>query len=230
MRMAICETCNGQYVRQHANRRYCSPRCRQQRPSERSRHARVGKTCVSCGAFRKGTNVGQGDRCRKCARRLVPCRRCGEPFWPWAGGKHARKLCGCRPQPKPKTKTAPSTRECAWCRSTFLALGYKRYCSIECRRRSHTSRHHLRRRGLRSGQENISLLEIYARDGGRCGLCHRRVRRDMRGPRRHWPTIDHIVPVARGGRHVKENVQLAHYGCNSGKRERACGSQLRLIA
>jgi 5-methylcytosine-specific restriction endonuclease McrA len=31
------------------------------------------------------------------------------------------------------------------------------------------------------------------------------------------PTIDHILPLARGGTHEPSNVQAAHFGCNAAK-------------
>lgn len=31
------------------------------------------------------------------------------------------------------------------------------------------------------------------------------------------PTLDHITPLAEGGEHTPENVQLAHFICNSHK-------------
>ena len=30
-----------------------------------------------------------------------------------------------------------------------------------------------------------------------------------------YPSIDHIIPVSRGGTHTWDNVQLAHRYCNS---------------
>lgn len=35
-------------------------------------------------------------------------------------------------------------------------------------------------------------------------------------PKNPW-TIDHIVPIAKGGKHVRENLQLAHKLCNQRK-------------
>ena len=40
---------------------------------------------------------------------------------------------------------------------------------------------------------------------------------------------EHIVPVSLGGTEDPRNLQLAHFGCNSAKRNRICGSQLRLL-
>lgn len=61
---------------------------------------------------------------------------------------------------------------------------------------------------LRDGRiEKIDPWEIYKRDGGRCHICGRRVaKKDM--------SLDHLVPVSKGGDHVRTNVRLAHLACN----------------
>jgi 5-methylcytosine-specific restriction endonuclease McrA len=30
-------------------------------------------------------------------------------------------------------------------------------------------------------------------------------------------TIEHLTPITRGGRHDLDNIDFAHYGCNSSK-------------
>ena len=38
--------------------------------------------------------------------------------------------------------------------------------------------------------------------------------------RRMYPTIDHIIPLSKGGSHTWDNVRLAHMACNAGKCDR----------
>lgn len=33
----------------------------------------------------------------------------------------------------------------------------------------------------------------------------------------YYPTIDHIIPLSKGGLHSWNNIQLAHLSCNSSK-------------
>lgn len=61
----------------------------------------------------------------------------------------------------------------------------------------------------------MSIDAIYRRDRGRCALCGRHV--DRTRTDKWGPSIDHIRPLARGGAHAPENVQLAHKVCNSQK-------------
>jgi 5-methylcytosine-specific restriction endonuclease McrA len=76
------------------------------------------------------------------------------------------------------------------------------------------------------GSKQVLLSYLIKRDRGRCGICHRPVRA-KRGPMR--PSIDHIIPLSKGGTHELENVQLSHYRCNESKGNRGSGEQLLLI-
>lgn len=65
--------------------------------------------------------------------------------------------------------------------------------------------------------EEIGIQELMERDGFLCGLCCSPVERRN-------ASIDHILPVARGGSHTWRNVQLAHLRCNQVKGARWAGS------
>lgn len=54
-------------------------------------------------------------------------------------------------------------------------------------------------------------LELLWRDGRRCAICGRKIK-DLEDL-----TVDHIVPLAKGGKNVIENYQLAHKACNEEK-------------
>lgn len=106
-------------------------------------------------------------------------------------------------------------------------------CSRECRdvklkhitKRAHVGRRDSHRhRAKRFGCEydsSINLEELIKRDGLRCALCGEMC--DMNdhswskysGPM--YPSIDHIIPMSKGGGHVWSNVQIAHIICNSYK-------------
>lgn len=87
-----------------------------------------------------------------------------------------------------------------------------------------------RRRALLAGveSEKFTLADVIDRDGWRCGICGKAVKPGSKG--RDRPSLDHVVPISQGGPHTMANAQLAHFGCNSGKRERYVGAtQLRLL-
>jgi hypothetical protein len=114
-------------------------------------------------------------------------------------------------------------------RSPFGRL-YCEACALRRRRDRAKNQEHSRRAALTgSGSERINSLEIYERDGWKCGLCHRKVNPKLTWPHRMSPSLDHIIPLAKGGHHVRTNVHLAHLTCNLSKQDRGGGEQLMLI-
>ncbi len=69
---------------------------------------------------------------------------------------------------------------------------------------------------IKSG-ERINKQDIFVRDNWTCGICGEPILKGARWPHPYAPTIDHIMPIARGGTHTKDNVQCAHWGCNRSK-------------
>ncbi len=67
---------------------------------------------------------------------------------------------------------------------------------------------------LRNGYEPYREAEIFARDGWICQLCRTAVDPALRWPHRDSASIDHIIPIAKGGPDAPGNVQLAHLTCN----------------
>lgn len=68
--------------------------------------------------------------------------------------------------------------------------------------------------------EPISREKVYERDNGICGLCGEKIELRYTAPHPKSLSLDHIVPLTKGGAHIYENVQIAHYGCNSRKGNR----------
>lgn len=52
-----------------------------------------------------------------------------------------------------------------------------------------------------------------------CGICGDPIPRAAVVPDPLAPVLDHVVPLARGGVHAIDNVQAAHFLCNSFKRD-----------
>lgn len=91
------------------------------------------------------------------------------------------------------------------------------------------NRQRRRARRLNAYVTDIKPFVIFERDKWRCGICRKSVSRKLRHPHPRSASIDHIIPLNSGGMHEPANVQLAHLGCNSGKRDRGGGEQLLLI-
>lgn len=105
-----------------------------------------------------------------------------------------------------------------------------RFCSNRCRSRSYNCTRKAKRKITRAEEETavIPLGDIVRRDNSVCQLCGEKVDLndgyyDANGhfhTGRLYPTLDHIMPLSKGGRHVWSNVQLAHQACNSAKKDK----------
>lgn len=65
--------------------------------------------------------------------------------------------------------------------------------------------------------EAYTLSEIAIRDESTCGICGDLVDLELSFPDVMSASIDHVIPLSRGGDDTKANVQLAHFGCNCAK-------------
>jgi 5-methylcytosine-specific restriction endonuclease McrA len=68
--------------------------------------------------------------------------------------------------------------------------------------------------------EPIVPAEVHARDGWMCRLCGLPIDPEVAWPDPMSASVDHIVPLSRGGSHSMSNVQSAHLSCNSRKADK----------
>jgi 5-methylcytosine-specific restriction endonuclease McrA len=68
--------------------------------------------------------------------------------------------------------------------------------------------------------EPINKPEVYARDGWICGICTESVDPNLSYPDLRSVSLDHVIPMSKGGPHLYHNVQCSHLGCNIAKSDR----------
>lgn len=105
-----------------------------------------------------------------------------------------------------------------------------KYCSERCKNRAKNKTKEVKRTRLLKGttcDPTITLDKLWMRDGGICKLCggpcdmeDYETRGDAFIAGDRYPSIDHVKPLAAGGTHTWDNVQLAHRICNSVKGKR----------
>lgn len=116
---------------------------------------------------------------------------------------------------------------CRWCQAEC-----ETFTCAPCREKNRSAARRKTRKRLEGVEwEHYTPAEIAERDGWRCQLCRKPVNRRKRWPDPMCASIDHIVPITKGGTDVRANVQLAHLRCNisKGNRVRPDGEQLRLL-
>lgn len=166
----------------------------------------------------------------------LECSACGSAFeWIKTGSK-VRTTCSdaCRHSIRSRAGVAARAADggsmgfCRECNIPLAEGSAKLRCDpcIEERSRQKVRR----RRSLKRGglSELYTLAEIAQRDRHRCQLCRRKVDPAIQWPDPKSPSIDHVIPVSEGGDDTRANVQLAHFGCNSGKGARG-SQQLALV-
>lgn len=145
---------------------------------------------------------------RMISGRSVRCSDCGSP----TNGKDARKrLCDDCGDKRKKASKKESRRHSP-------------------SRRAERSRRKALKRGRIEGAERFDPLEILARDGWRCHICGCSTPKRLRGTYSdNAPELDHIIPLAQGGKHTRLNTACACRRCNIAKGSSTKG-QLRLVA
>ena len=116
-------------------------------------------------------------------------------------------------------------RQCVNCGVEFYSNNPHRfYCSDKCKNRKKKNGSY-RKRARKYGvyyDASVTRKKIVSRDKCTCqicgGVCDPNDKRwGSFGPM--FPTIDHIIPLAKGGTHTWSNCQCAHVICNSEKRD-----------
>ena len=90
-------------------------------------------------------------------------------------------------------------------------------CSKECGKKLARAHKHKRIPKSQLVDKDITLEALYRRDSGVCYLCGKKCDWNDKtdksvGPA--YPSIDHMIPIAKGGLHAWTNVKLAHFECN----------------
>lgn len=133
--------------------------------------------------------------------------------------RHALRVAACTVCGTPVLRPAKADRRPA--------------CSIECRRviqfgaeAEHGAGYDwatdAARRARLAGAtviEPFDRTEVFERDGWLCYLCEQPTDQDATPFDRAYPTVDHVVPLSRGGQHTLANVRTACLGCNSAKQD-----------
>lgn len=169
--------------------------------------------CLYCGE--------ELERCRETVyRNKIVCRNCIEKEKTQTGrAEMVRFLYALIESKVPK--------KCAECGETFFSQ-YRnaRYCSDRCRSRKKKKRKgNYRRRCEKYGvfyDNTITRAAVIKKYDGICQICGIKCDETDRGwgtTGAKFPTVDHIIPLAKGGAHTWDNVQCACAMCNSKKRD-----------
>lgn len=99
-------------------------------------------------------------------------------------------------------------QKCVICGEEYIEHSQSKYC-VKCRKQI---RHH---------HSCKSLKKLYDRDNGICHICGEicnwNDKKEVNGTiivGEKYPSIDHVIPIAKGGTDDWKNIKLAHFKCN----------------
>ena len=204
---AFCRTAFRCSSRSH--KKFCSAECRvnahTERIAEENRRRResLSRICPQCGSIFTATRTLQqkycSERCMSAACRDTTGRQCSE------------NGCG-RPV---RARGMCSMHYHRWRRMTVgepnPAWDERRRANYELRRA---------RKKTNGPVEKFMNTDVFTRDGWICGICGELVDKNLVWPDPMSASLDHIIPLSRGGPHTLNNVQLAHLSCNTRKNNR----------
>lgn len=211
-----CGHCGKIFAARTKAHKFCAKTCSR----EAARKTAPQQKCIGC-----GKNLGdyRSEHCTSCAQRI----RHG-----WSGSKELTLRTKPKQKPiQPIRNTAPRTFKagrCVVCAGHFLSLNMDVTCSSGCqvahyRAQKQEAKHRRRARQRASYVAPVHRYRIFERDNWICQLCGEPISKAENYPSLWSASIDHIVPIAKGGAHEPSNCQAAHFICNSFKSDRLEG-------
>lgn len=209
---------------EHRTRRFsgvytCTHCQRQHHP----RQARYNKFCSRECSYAAAGGRALVRAAIKEAERHRPCDICDAKFR--VRGRARVCSVACRLEVKRRDMrqrdraayVRPQPTACLHCAQLFTSTyGDKRksFCSVVCRR-GVRAKHHKRAEAYGAKTiERFARHDIFVRDNWTCWLCNTPIKREKRFPHPLSPTLDHVIPLSRGGDHSKQNSRCAHLLCN----------------
>lgn len=240
MQNRTCPAC-GQQVTGRPNKIFCSKRCR-------CRAAKARKSALSRSETeRLSTTVGACEECGASMTLAVP-RKCGgftkrrfcsvkcqdrakqrrfrqtDTFRSYysariESGKWAEGSRRMRAR-----RRRYETAICPYCGTAFQKVvgSRKTLCGSEaCESARNLARCHERNARKKMVQvEHFSRLSVFERDGWVCQICGEAIDRDAVAKSPLSASLDHIIPLSKGGEHSMSNTQCSHLRCNMMKSDK----------
>jgi hypothetical protein len=234
----MCECCRKPFEQLSGvgrKKKYCSKPCADKASAENRKSEISIAHCEYCGKplNKYQSKYGQktcGKKCSGLSKRTLKgttrvCVVCGDQYEPHRKDQACCSLvCSKKHSHKALVENNKKISICQMCGESFEVFFSgciePKYCE-SCRRA--VDRDRCRgRRAVTSVDYVINENDVYEKYNWTCAICGEKIDPDIKWPSPQSKSIDHIIPVSKGGSHTFNNLQLAHLGCNSTKGAKEC--------
>lgn len=201
---------------------YCTHECYSENSEKEYRN-----TCNTCGKeYISGSPTSKycSNKCRNNTSNIYTgqCNGCGSSFV----SRYKKKYCSDSCYHK---QVVPYKDNCIVCGNKFVVnYGAEKYCSNKCRKKQmalirkryrHIKGNHRKRaRYFNVKYEKVDKTNVFERDNYKCTKCGVKCDISKVGTNHdEEPTLDHIIPMSKGGPHTYDNVQTLCRNCNTKK-------------
>lgn len=230
--MIICVVCGAETKAGTRGRakKYCSQECRSGRKHKEITHCLVcnieliqntGKTKRTCG--RVCRDRLRGAKQKKSRQQSLNCLMCQADFI----GPPNRKFCSaeCRTthhkEANPyKPNTEPKTLICGWCEGEVIVPAnftsnrkYHDKCRVEAKRARYRIKT-VKRQSRTVKPTRLAADEVVRTYGTKCDICSEEIDLSVARTSRLGLTVDHVIPLSKGGADTIDNMRPAHWICN----------------
>jgi endogenous inhibitor of DNA gyrase (YacG/DUF329 family) len=236
----VCAYCGKEYIAKNKRSMYCSKRCKDIAIKIKNgikcntNTEPYHKTCVVCGkpfdTYRKEVVTCSHECSEKHRSNYWKSERTWDEYVKEikekAEKRKAEKRLARILRAYANTKVE---KECKYCGKTFTSQWpTAQFCSDECRRKWKNRLKDKRIKKESIIDTDITLQKLFNRDEGVCWICGEKCdwndkRLSANGyeyPGDTYPTKDHVIPIAQGGKESWDNVRLAHWKCNLEKSDK----------
>ena len=162
--------------------------------------------------------------CKQCGKETPPKKARGpRPDYcskacRLAAGRPAQRMREAARRVEARAERAPRMCSMHWKR-WYRSEGTAKPEPWDDRRRDNHHRRRARLKGARNA-DKVLLADLIVRDDSTCQLCGEPIDLTLEWPNPMYRSIDHRIPISRGGEHSLENTQLAHLRCNISKADK----------
>lgn len=230
-------------------RKYCSNECKPKHEPKLQRRTTCAHCQEPIAQTRKAgypklycdrqcANLANAEKAKARRQRTIVCDECGNTF---SAAGESRRFCSkdCRynygkRQNLEKAKqyfaniypNGVKQKICRWCHQPMEVSAKRSYSGRlyhpDCSKEAEKARYRMKvvKRQKQLNPQRISHEQVVREYGTDCHICQQPIDLDLPRTSKLGLTVDHLIPLSRGGSDTMDNLRPAHWTCNRRKSDK----------